>query len=161
MARDPDEQVDFTTDDVAGVVGAMAELAAAGGGWVNVRPVMEQEDLPPPPGWTSLFSARSPTVLPVATWVAGVPRRDGSREPATIGIQHPVGRKVATRLVEAGLRPPATWRGRQDNPRRGLVVEVPADEDPAVVLDWLLRVVQELSPVPLTGDWRAQVFRPS
>lgn len=160
MRTEPDEQVTFTTVDVSGVLAAMRALAAAGGGWLNVRPILEEDELPPPPGWTSLFSAKSPTALPVGTWVAGPRRRDGGHDPASVGLQHPVGKKVAMRLVAAGLRPPTTWRGRQDNPRRGLVVEVPADEDPAVVLDWILRAIVELSPVPLASDWRAQVFRP-
>lgn len=158
MTARPDGLIDFTTDERSVVLAAMADLVTAGAGWLNLRPLVEQEDLPPPPGLASLFSAKGPP-LPIATWVPA-PRRDGTATgPASVGLQHPVGRKVATRLVEAGLRPPATWRGRQDNPRRGLVVEVPADEDPAVVLDWLLRTMVELSPMPLAGEWRAEVYR--
>lgn len=158
MTRAPDALIDFTTDDRSLVEQAMAERSAAGAGWLNLRPLVEEEDLPPPPGLASLFSAKGPP-LPIATWVPGTPGRRVGPTLATVGIVHPVGRKVATRLVEAGLRPPVTWRGRQDNPRRGLVVEVPADEDPAVVLDWLLRCMLELSPLPLAGEWRAEVFR--
>jgi len=89
--------------------------------------------------------------LPVGTWV---PATSG-QGPTSLGVQHPVGRKVGHELGEAGLRPDPSWKGIQDHPRRGLVLEIPADTPPATVMAWLLPVLTHLSPIALTGDWRA------
>jgi hypothetical protein len=153
----PDGLVDFTTGERDVIVDVLRGLVDAGAGWVNIRPLVDEDDLPPPPGLAAVFSAKGPP-LPIGTWVFSR-HRDGTPAASSIGIAHPAGTKVATRIVDAGLRPPPTWRGRQDNPRRGLVVEVPPDGDVAEGLDWLLRVLLELSPIALAGEWRAEVFR--
>lgn len=162
MARSkgPDEQLDITSDDRTGLVRVLAEVTAAGHGWINVRPVLDPDELPERPSITSaIFSAKAPLPLPVGTWVPGPLDRDGRPGPGSLGVAHPVGKKVATRLVDAGLRPPADWRGVQDNPRRGLVVEVPPGTDAGTIVDWLLAAIDELSPVALAGDWRVDVHR--
>lgn len=161
MARSqPDEQLDLTTHERAGLVEVARQLDAAGRGWINVRPVVDEDRLPPRPGiLAAIFSAKG-TVLPVGTWVPSpLPDGDDERRPSTVGIAHPAGTKVATHLVEAGLRPPEGWRGIQDNPRRGLVVEIPAGTDGAVVVDWLLDAMVELCPIADVDDWRADVHR--
>lgn len=54
---------------------------------------------------------------------------------------------------------PEGWRVVQDNPRRGLVVQVPETAAHTTVLDWLLRAAAELTTVDLTGTWRARIHR--
>jgi hypothetical protein len=139
------------------VVERMAELTAAMAGWINVQAGIDPEDAPrADAGLFGLFSGRGPVV---ATWTAPVPRRRGPPEPASVGIQHPAGPRAVSRLAESGLPVPAGWRVLQDHPRRGLVIAVTPDTPPADVLAWLLDATARLSGVPVTGEWRASVYR--
>ncbi len=154
------QQLEFRGDDPDDrrpVVAIMVELAAlAGTGWINFDAGVDK-DIPVPPRsiFASLFGARGPD-LPHCSWV---PEPNG---PTSIGIQHASGPRAARRLTGAGLAPPESWRLRQDHPRRGLVVEVPAGSAPAAqdeVLEWLLRAGRALATVPLSGFWLATVHR--
>lgn len=153
--RDETEQIEFDSADPSALVGRMRTLAVDRSGWVNVRPLLEREELPRRRGLDAVLNAGLP-LMAIGTWIPGVATRRGN-EPDTIGVQHPAARRVAGRLVEAGLRPPADWRGVQDHPRRGLIIELPEGTDPARVLDWLLPVLVELGEVPHPGSWRATV----
>jgi hypothetical protein len=153
--RDETEQIEFAGDDTAALVGRMRTLAVDRSGWVNVRPLVDAEELPRRRGLDALLNAGLP-LLAIGTWIPGAGNRRG-REPDTVGIQHPTGRRVATRLVEAGLRPPEGWRGIQDHARRGLIVELPEGTDPARVLAWLLPVLVELGDGPDPDTWRATI----
>lgn len=154
-ARQPVEDLDFTTDELDQVVAAMTDLSATRAGWLNIRPLVEADQLPRRRGLDALLNASLP-VMAVGTWIPGQDTRKG-REPDTVGVQHPVGRRVAMRLVEAGLRPPEGWRGIQDHARRGLIVELPEATPAADVLAWLLPVLDELVDVELDGSWRASI----
>lgn len=152
--------VEFVPGDPAAVVAIMDELAAEAVGWINLQPAVEPDDLPPPPGeLRQLFSARGPEV-PLATWTPGAVRRDGSPGPEEVGIQHGTGRKARDHLADHGGGVPAGWPVRQDNPRRGLVVEVPLGTPHQEILGWVLPAAGILSEVPFAGPWRAAVFRP-
>ena len=153
MKRPPDGIVDFRTDDTSVVLDHMRALESARDGWMNLNPVVDEEDLPRRSGLDALLAGRLP-VLPVATWVPGEHKR-GRTQPSSIGIEHPVGKKVARRLGDAGLRPPPGWQGKQDHPRRGLIVTSDGEADVDAVLAWVLGVLVELSPTELDGDWRA------
>lgn len=143
--------VEFTTGGLDEVCAVMAEMADRRRPFMNVRPAVDEERIPKPmAGILGLFSNRVP-VLPVGTWV---PAPDG-KGPTSLGVQHPTGRKVGKELGEAGLRPDPTWKGIQDHPKRGLVLEIPADTAPTAVLAWLLPVMIHLSPITLDGEWRA------
>lgn len=145
--------VEFRGGDRDLVVAHMRQVAERRDGWMNLNPVLDEEDLPRRSGLEGLLAGRLP-LLPVATWVPGELRR-GRAAPASVGVQHAAQAKVGRRLAEAGLRPPEGWTGRQDHPRRGLIVEVPDGTDPGAVLDWLLSILVELAPVELDDDWRA------
>lgn len=157
--REP-EMVEFSPGEPAAVVELMDELAASAAGWINFQPAIEPEHVPPPPGeLRHLFSGRGPDV-PLATWTPGSVRRDGSRAPEEVGIQHGTGRKARDHLADHGGGVPAGWLVSQDNPRRGLVVEVPLGTPHREVLDWMVPAAGVLSEVPFAGPWRAAVFRP-
>ena len=153
MSQRSTDIIDFRSGQLAQVVAHMRGVAERRDGWMNLSPVLEEEDLPRRTGIEGLLAGRLP-LLPIATWIPGQPKR-GRVPPTSLGIQHPAQTKVGRRLGDAGLRPPADWHGKQDHPRRGLILELPDGTDPAEVLAWLLPVIEELAPVELDGDWRA------
>lgn len=151
--------IEFSEEHRASVVKRMEAMTAARQGWVNFTPGLDV-DFPPPQRTVlaGLFGARGPDV-PLATWA---PPSKGDREPATAGIQHGQGPRIAARLAELGLAVPEGWRMLQDHPKRGLVCAVPASNSPAeldAMLDWLLRAAGALCPIPRTGEWRALCYR--
>jgi hypothetical protein len=151
------EELDFRPEHPEAVIERMERLASSGAGWVMLRPGVDEAELPPAGGMLgAIFGSRLPEV-PVLSWV---PAPSGRRERSVveIGVEHARRRRVAAWLDTQGLRVPSTWRLRQDHPTRGLVVEVPLAERHAAVLAWLLAVGAALSPVRLTGEWRASVY---
>jgi hypothetical protein len=139
----------------------MARLAAAGDGWINLRPERREEDeepLTPRPGMFAFLGGRQPVEV-ISTWMPARP--DHHRPEVTLGILHPQGRGTPAKLAAFGLALPAGWRVTQDHTRRGLILKGPAETDHAVVLDWVVRASQRLSLEPGTGRWRAEVFPPT
>ena len=130
----------FTADDPGAAVAAIEP-----GGWINLRP--DLDDLPPPSrGWLGhVFSNRGPAA-PLATW------HPGER---AAGMEHGTGSKLGDRA-----NVPAGWRVVQDHPRRGLVVQVPEGVADAEVVRWLVELGEELSPFTTAGRWTAQVLAP-
>jgi hypothetical protein len=152
------DEIEFTVGAYDVVSEAVRQLADERQGWVNVRPLVDAEDLPDPPvGLLAVFT-KPMTPLPMGTWMAPSERR-GRLRPARLGVLHPVSARVVPRLREAGVIAPSTWRLLQDNARRGVVLEVPPDEDPSVMLTWLVGAISELSPVAFDGRLRASVHR--
>ena len=155
MAVTPDEDLELDEDDLGALTGVLAELTSAGAGWVNLRPEVEAGEEPPPRSWLALiFSARGEAV-PFATWTP--PSTPGGR--ATLGIEHGSGPQALARLGEHDLGLAPGWLKVADHPRRGLVVTAPGDADPADVVWWLLAASHALSTVPLSGAWRASIYR--
>jgi hypothetical protein len=138
-------------------VEAFERLQRAGGGWINLAPDLG-DDRPPSRagGW---FSARGPEA-PHATFMAGRVRRNGRVEPAQLGIEHASGTKAAQRLREGGLELPGRAIVRQDHPKRGLVLAVPADAPATALVDWLLEASTRLSRVPIGDSWLAEIWEP-
>jgi hypothetical protein len=156
VTREP-RYIEFRADDRAEVVACMDELERTRAGWINVQPGLDPEDVPAVrAGAFGLLSGRGPDV-PLATWVPGELKRE-EPQPASVGIQHGTGPRLAARLADAGVPVPDGWRVTQDHARRGLVVAIPVGTSNDAVLDWLVRAAATLSPVPLTGDWRAAVY---
>jgi hypothetical protein len=156
VAVHPSEELPFDDADPAAVLAVLAELIAAGGGWVNMVPEVVEGHEPPPRNLVvSVFSARGEAV-PMATWAAAA----GPGGRPTLGIEHGAGPRALQRLAEAGLPLPAGFWKVADHARRGLVVTAPADADPEATLHWLLTATHALSTVPLTGSWLARVYRP-
>lgn len=155
------EYLEFYPDAPTTVLARMESIASdrsGSGGWINFHPKAD-ESVDPPQGSSlfGIFSAIGPAV-PICTWMPGKWRGD-RRDPVSIGVQHGAGPRAVSRLREAGIEVPPTWRVRQDHPRRGLVVLVPADQDHDTTLRWLLGAGNALSSVPLVGAWQAAVFR--
>jgi hypothetical protein len=150
----PPELVDFRTDDRTAVLARMDELAAAGRGWINLSPALDEDEEPPPRSSTfGLFSGRGPDV-PLCTWVPGTPTE--------IGIQHGAGPKVSRILRDLREPVPDHWRVTQDHSRRGLVAAVPEGTSNEEMLDWMLRAGAALAAdLKLAGWWRAAVYRPN
>lgn len=147
MARVP-VIIEFHPDDAGDVTDRMRAMAAADDGWITLQPGFDEADLPAgaSSSFFSIFSGIGPPV-PECTWT-----------PTEIGVRHGSGPKALARLAELGCTVPAGWRPLQDHPKRGLVLVIPRDADPAEVLAWLLRAGQLLTRVPLTGDWRAAIY---
>ncbi|HXQ44210.1 MAG TPA: hypothetical protein VN816_06200 [Acidimicrobiales bacterium] len=152
----PAETLTFTPDHPDAVVARMDRLASAHHGWINITPLVREEDEPPPQmGLSTLFSGPAHDV-PVCTWVPGKAGRKGI-EPDSLGIQHNAGTKTVALLATLGVPVPPGWRREQDHPRRGLVLRVPAGVARSEQLSWLLDAATHLSRVPLTGRWEARV----
>jgi hypothetical protein len=152
-------QLEFAAEEPSRVLRHMAELTAAQDGWINLLPgIADGEEATEAPGLFPMFSNSHPGVT-MCTWM---PPSGGRRPRAEIllGITHTAGRRVVPSLTAEGLPVPYGWQVRQDNPRRGLIVAVPADERPVRVLDWGTSVAAALSTLRLTGLWRADVYLP-
>lgn len=149
----------FAAGDPGRVLAAMARLAGAGDGWVNVLPRIEEgdEDRPTSLRFMTLFSGGGMGVT-MATWI---PRgRDGGKEHPSLGITHQTGRRAVGELAARGVALPATWQVEQDHPRRGLVVRLPDDEPDEVVLAWALDALGALAAPAAIRGWRADVHAP-
>jgi hypothetical protein len=160
MVRSRPEEIEFLADQLGPVLDRMAAVTAAGSGWINIRPIIDAEHEPPPPGPLSIFGG-SIHKVPTATWMPGKLERSGSISATRIGLQHSGGPRLAAQLRELGLPLPQGWRVVQDHPRRGLVAKLPDGAngaDDAEVLGWLIRAAGTLCAVPSTGRWRAEVF---
>ena len=155
MTRSRPEEIEFSADRTDDVVARMQTVAVSGSGWINLRPVVDPEDEPEPPGLFAIFGG-SPHKVPLATWMPGRAREEADPPETTVGLQHAAGPRVARRLAEAGLPLPDGWRVTQDHPRRGLVAKVPPGDE-AAVLAWMLRACRTVTAVPLTERWRVSV----
>jgi len=138
------------------VVASMSELSATGG-WINLQPGYDPDDAPAESPLFGLLAGRG-AALPVCTWKPHERTRAGV-EYVALGVQHGAGSKVAALLAERGAEIPSTFTVLQDNPRHGLILAAHPSDAHDSVLDWLLRAGELLSPIPLTGDWRALVYR--
>jgi hypothetical protein len=157
MTRSRPEEIEFRPEQLGPVLTRMAALTEAATGWINVRPIIEAEHQPPPPGPLSIFGG-SVHKVPTATWMPGKRERSGSIGATRVGLQHAGGPRVVATLRDRQVALPEGWRVVQDHPRRGLVVKLPTGADDADVLDWLIRAAAALCTVPSTGRWRAEVF---
>jgi hypothetical protein len=158
MAKPPEPlHVVFTDDDLGEIVEHMDRLERLGHGWINLDPLLDLDDIPPPPsGLSGLFSAKGPPI-PRATWIAPNRRRRRA-EPATIGMEHGRGRRALPFLADEEVYRDPSWRTLSDAPKRGLVIALPPGADNAEVLSWLIRAGTALSTVPLGGRWRGSVY---
>jgi hypothetical protein len=147
--------VEFDRSDTAAVEERLGALRD--GAWMNVEPIVDEHDLEElraraPHPVLRIFSAKG-RPIPFGTVVAN--ERDLS-----IGLEHAQGQRVVPILREYGITAPASWVQKQDNAKRGVVYAAPRDEDPHVVLDWLLRAATALTDVPIHGRWSAMIATP-
>jgi hypothetical protein len=150
--------VEFTRGDPTEVLDHMRRLAVTLGGWINLQPNIDPEDVPGS-GFSilSVFSARGPAI-PLATWMPGLNNRKGQPTPPEIGIQHPAGSRAIPVLRNRNLGVPDGWTPIQDHPKRGLVLRLPAGAAHDVVLAWLLDATAALCAYPLPDSWLAAVY---
>lgn len=148
----------FERLDLGEVVHEMLTLAARGDGkgWMNVQPVVADEDRPPESAVFKLFTAKGPAI-PLGTWVPGHHHRD-KWQPASVGLQHAGGRDASKLLEERGVTEPEGWNRRQDHIKRGLVYELPEGQDPKVAVEFLVDAMAQLVAFPLSGRWLAIVM---
>ena len=155
MRRTTPETIIFRAETPAEVLAAMSELAR-GTGWIILQPGFDPEHDAAVEGGLGA-RGRGATVAK-CSWVPGERSRRRS-EYVALGLEHGAGPKVARRLSDLGVAIPEPWAVIQDHPRRGLVVAAPPDEPDPDILQWLLRAGDVLSSLPLTGEWRAVVYR--
>lgn len=143
--------------DPAAIAAVMRELTDAGGGWINLLPQIP-EDVPVPatPGVLAVFSKRGP-VVPLGTWTAPTPARNGSVAPVEIGLQHGAAKQAKVALSATLGEIPGDWQVLSDNPRRGIVVRPPATASLDAQARWLLDALAAICIPPQTG--RFLLFR--
>lgn len=156
MSRTRPTLFGFGAPDDAELLTTMANVQVSGTGWINIEPVIEEQNEPPEPG-PFAFLGGSTHKVPVVTWMPAKRQQNKASKPTTVGLQHASGPRVARRLRDLGLPVPEGWKVTQDHPRRGLVAEVPADADNRAVVGWLLLAAAALCLVPSTGRWEAAV----
>jgi hypothetical protein len=156
MTRVGPVELEFVARDDSRLLAHMAEVDAAHTGWINVRPVIDEEHEPPEPG-PFAFLGGSTHKVPTVTWMPGKRSGDGTVKATTVGLQHATGPHLAWKLRDAGRALPEGWRISQDHPRRGLVASVPADADDGFVMDWLLRAAAFACMVASTERWTASI----
>jgi hypothetical protein len=144
--------------------GGATQLAARVGmlreteGWINLTPGVPSDVAVEPQRslFTWLVGPPGPSA-PLATWMPATP---GSTRAGKLGVLHARGR--LNREGIAGLVSiPPSWRCLGDHARRGLIFEV-TDATDLEVAESMISVVEELTTLPTTGRYLAEVFtRPS
>jgi hypothetical protein len=155
------EMVEFTPDDVQEVARHLAVVIERGEGWVNIEPIvgevaMDEIRRTAPPAVIRMFSGKGGKI-PFGTFVPGDHRKDTN---AQVGLEHGAGPRALSRLREAGVPLPDGWRMRQDHGRRGIVCDVPRDEQPDTIVRWIVDASTQLCEIVLTGWWTAVVNLP-
>ena len=160
MTIEPVRRIPFERSDLSVVVAAMADIAAAADGWVNIGPALSNEQaaqIPTRSGLGAWFSSRGPTVA-MGTWMPAP--ATGRAQAAQVGVEHGQGPDALKRLEQAGLVLPAGWLKRQDHAKHGVVVENDAEADLSLVVDWMVRAVTILTPdVAVSDHFIAHLYR--
>jgi hypothetical protein len=152
--------IEFTPPDNAAVAAELQALRAAGSGWVNLMPGIDEEasEIHPRAG---LFAFFGNNAAPVTMTTVLPPKKDRSEtEGVTVGIMHPTGGHAVARLAGAGVTLPEGWTVRQDHARRGLLVRTPVAAAEPDTIDWSVRAGAALCRAAMTGRWRAVVYLP-
>lgn len=152
--------IEFTPPQADGVAEALRTLRAAGSGWINLMPGIDEDagDVHPRAGLFAFFGNQA---APVTMTTIMPPRKDRrDTEGVTVGIMHPTGGRAVARLAEAGVTLPEGWVVRQDHARRGLLVRTPVVVGEADVVAWSVRAGAALCRAEMTGRWRAVVYLP-
>lgn len=133
---------------------AALDAVAAGRGWCNVTPDVEEEA---PEMKVNYFGLRLNKGVAVASFVTS-PARHGTAQPSTLGVLHSRSRLGRERiaLMLAG----APFVVRQDHNTRGLLLEVPADASTDQVLTAMCSLTESLCDYDFTGSWTMSQFLP-
>lgn len=139
------------------VVDVMASFTQRGRGWINVSADVADDAVRQHRSSLTGFFRRSSPEVALGTWMPSPLSPPGS--PQQLGVQHALGTRIAPFLDEWGLPLRPEWRRVQDSPRRGLLVEAPADASPGEVLRWLLGVTRAATVPETLGSWTLSVYR--
>jgi hypothetical protein len=152
--------IEFVPPDDGEVAVRLAEVRAAGDGWINLLPGVPEDspDLEPPTGLFSFFGSRQAPVTMATLMPVRLNRRSG--DDLTVGLMHPTGAKAAARLADEGVVVPEGWVVRQDHARRGLLLSVPTATPGRDVIEWSVRAGTALCRAEMTGRWQAVVYLP-
>ena len=155
------QMIEFTPDDIGAVVEHVGGLIERGAGWLNIEPIvgevaMDEIRRSAAPAIVRVFSGRGGKI-PFGTFVPGDNRKAAMGQ---VGLEHSAGPRGLQQLRDAGVVLPAGWRMRQDHGKRGIVCVVPRDEEPAVIVRWILDAARQLCEIDLTGWWTAVVSVP-
>lgn len=135
----PDDLVELPGGDITPLLDRLE-----GAVFVNLRPEVDEAEVPVRSGLSQILGNRGPTV-PLATWT-----------PDEIGLQHMAGQRAVPFLTDHGVAVPDEWYVVSDHPKRGLVLRV-YDTSPEVALRWLVRAATAVCPLPIPGPWHAVV----
>jgi hypothetical protein len=160
MSGRRNKTIEFTPPDDEAVAAELRALRAAGGGWINLMPGIDEDasDVHPRAGLFAFFGNNAAPVTMTTLMPPKKERRD--TEGLTVGMMHPTGGKAVARLAEAGVLIPDGWVVRQDHARRGLLVQTPVVVGEFDVLEWSVRAGTALCRAEMTGRWRAVVYLP-
>jgi hypothetical protein len=135
------------TDAVAAI-----EAVGAGRGWCNVSPNVEEEV---PDMKVNYFGLRFNKGVTVASYVTARARK-GVAPPSTLGVLHSRSRLGRERI--AVMLDGAPFTVRQDHNSRGLLLEVPVDTSPELVLTVMCNLTEALCDYDFTGSWTLSQF---
>jgi hypothetical protein len=160
VSRRRQKTIAFTPPEVTAVAAELGALRAAGDGWINLMPGIDEEasEVHPRAG---LFAFFGNNAAPVTMTTLMPPKKDRSEaEGVTVGLMHPTGGKAVARLAEAGVTVPDGWVVRQDHARRGLLLRTPVAASELDIAAWSVRAGTALCRAEMTGRWRAVVYLP-
>lgn len=154
------DQIEFGVVAIGPAVTAWADLIEEGTGWMNLVPEVEEEDAAAvtPSAVGAIFRAPGPPI-PQVTLIPPMTGRRGDKL-AQMGITHGVGTRVIPRLAAEEIHLAPGWTIVQDHVRRGVVLKLADPVDPEWTLEWALKAAETLCPIPVTGEWLAEVHRP-
>jgi hypothetical protein len=153
MKRATKEVIECEEGDLTPLIAILTDVDRRDG-WVNLTPGVPADiDLDEDRSLVSFLAGSSRVEAPLATWM---PAQRGSGKPGTLGVLHRRGRLHRAGL--AGLASiPSSWRCRQDHARRGLLFEV-VSTTPSELAETMVAVVEELTTLPTTGRYLAELF---
>jgi hypothetical protein len=151
--------IEFSPPAIDRVTDALALLRAAGAGWMNLLPGVDEDAAAPEPQ-AGLFAFFGNRAAPVTMATVMPAKLDHLEQGMGVGLMHPTGNKAIARLAEAGVPVPDGWVVRQDHARRGLVLRSPAGASESEIITWCVQAGTALCRVDMTGEWQAVVYLP-
>ena len=142
----------ITFSDYRDVAVAAIDAVAAGRGWCNVSPNVEDEV---PDMKVNYFGLRLNKGVTVASYVTAPPRHDVA-QPSTLGVLHSRSRLGRERIN--AMLGGAPFPVRQDHNTRGLLLEVPVATSAQLVLTVMCSLTEALCDYDFTGQWTMSQF---
>jgi hypothetical protein len=141
------------SSDRADAEAAIASVAA-GRGWCNVTPLVE-EDIPDMK--VNYFGLWLNKGVTVASYVTSPPRK-GVAQPSSLGVLHSRSRLGAERV--ALMLGGAPYTIKQDHNTRGLLLRVPLSSPPSEIVTVMCSLTEALCDYDFTGSWDMATFVP-